>query len=332
MRKNQTKNEHLLEEPVLKTYKWSCILIRLIFQMLLLFVLCDEEGNQKQRCGLWSSTEVSPLRSLQSRLPVEGWGISLWSLSTQHSTFIINRPESLPPSQLSQLQLGPCDCCLSHLTLHWLALMSLSTRKSRGPSLNRAEGDYVTACLWGWNIFFLIYMFNSYFILLSGDFGPCFSQGLATLCSPITATRSLILLLFHLWSLHKPAGGAGSSTRGLALLPPGLVAFPSSAHFMWRTPRLTSSSRSARKTLMGLVWGQAAFGSQMLMFLFLIKSSEVSLLWRQFRKWKCTATWQKYQKLSIWLRSHKSESSLVWTSISSQVWLKLLLALSLNDH
>lgn len=75
--------------------------------------------------------------------------------STAHSLLIY---QSLPPSQLSQLQPGPCDCCLSHLTLHWLALMSLSTRKSRGPSLNRAEGDYVTACLWGWNIFFFKYI------------------------------------------------------------------------------------------------------------------------------------------------------------------------------
>lgn len=77
----------------------------------------------------------------------------LSGLSAQHSTFIINLPESLPPSRLSQLQLGPCDCCLSHLTLRWLALMSLSTRKSRAPSLNRAEGDYATASPRGWNNF-----------------------------------------------------------------------------------------------------------------------------------------------------------------------------------
>lgn len=156
---------NLSEESVLKTYKWSCILIRLIFQMLLLLpclCLCTWWGGQSKakRCGLSSSsaTEVGPLRSLQSCLPVESWGISLWSFTIQHSTFIINQPESLPPSQLSQLQSGPCDYCLSHLTLHWLALMSLSTRKSRGLSLNRAEGDYVTACLWGWNIFLNIYV------------------------------------------------------------------------------------------------------------------------------------------------------------------------------
>lgn len=108
-------------------------------------------------------------------------------------------------------------------------------------------------------------MFNSYFILLSGDFGPSFSQGLVTLCSPITVTWSLILLLFHLGS-HTPASRADSTTRGLALLPPGLVAFPSSAHFMWRRPWWTSSSSNSACSSDGLVWGQLAFDSQMLMF------------------------------------------------------------------
>lgn len=50
----------------------------------------------------------------------------------------------------------------------------------------------------GGGTIFKIYMFNSYFILLSGDFGPSFSQGLATFCTAITATCLLILLPFHL--------------------------------------------------------------------------------------------------------------------------------------
>lgn len=129
-------------------------------------------GNQKQRRRL-SNSHWSQPPLLSSVSPAYGelrhLSLSLWSLWNQHSTFIINLPESLPPSQPSQLQSGPCDCCLSHLTMHWLALMSLSTRKSRGPSLNRAEGDYATACLWGWNFFFFflnIYVsFILYFII-----------------------------------------------------------------------------------------------------------------------------------------------------------------------
>ena len=65
MQKNQT-NEHLLEEPLLETYKRSCILIGInisdaaaaAVSVFVCVCVCDEEGNQKQRCGLSSSTEV----------------------------------------------------------------------------------------------------------------------------------------------------------------------------------------------------------------------------------------------------------------------------------
>lgn len=138
------------EEPALKTFKWGNT-FRFIFQVQFLECLSDESSNQKQRAGLSNLAEVTALGSLQSCVPVESWGISLVSQpSTAHSLLIY---QSLPPSRLSQLQLGPCDCCLSHLTLRWLALMSLSTRKSRAPSLNRAEGDYATASPRGWNNF-----------------------------------------------------------------------------------------------------------------------------------------------------------------------------------
>lgn len=150
------------------------------------------------------SKELDSQTRLKSRLLVRFSLVCLWraeaslsGLSAQHSTFIINLPESLPPSRLSQLQLGPCDCCLSHLTLRWLALMSLSTRKSRDRVLIEQKGIMRLPAPGGGTIF-KIYMFNSYFILLSGDFGPSFSQGLATFCTAITATCLLILLPFHL--------------------------------------------------------------------------------------------------------------------------------------
>lgn len=144
------KSNIFSEEPALKTFKWGNT-FRFIFQVQFLECLSDESSNQKQRAGLSNLAEVTALGSLQSCVPVESWGISLVSQpSTEHSLLIY---QSLPPSRLSQLQLGPCDCCLSHLTLRWLALMSLSTRKSRAPSLNRAEGDYATASPRGWNNF-----------------------------------------------------------------------------------------------------------------------------------------------------------------------------------
>lgn len=146
------------------------------------------------------------------------------SLSTQHSTFIINLAESLPPPQLSQLQSGPCDCCLSHLTLHWFGFdVSINTKRAEDQVLIEQKGImWLPASGGGTFFYFYICMFNSYFILLSGDFGPCFSQGLATLCSPITVTWSLILLLFH-FAQACERSRLPPSTRGL--LPPGLVAF-----------------------------------------------------------------------------------------------------------
>lgn len=100
---------------VLQTYKWSCILIRLIFQILLLLCLCMWWGVMRR--AIKSKDVGSQARALLKSALFVLFSLaclgraeaSLWSLSTQHSTFIINLAESLPPSQFSQLQLGPCD-------------------------------------------------------------------------------------------------------------------------------------------------------------------------------------------------------------------------------
>lgn len=163
MQKNQT-NEHLLEEPLLETYKRSCILIGINISdaaaaAVSVFVcvrVCVWWGGQS-KAKMWTlelhwSRSLFTLFSLVCLWRAEASLSGLSQPSTAHS-LLIYRSLSLLLSSANYSR-GPCDCCLSHLTLHCLALMSLSTRKSRGPSLNRAEGDYVTACLWGWNIFF----------------------------------------------------------------------------------------------------------------------------------------------------------------------------------
>lgn len=123
MQKKQTKRTSFRGAGAQDKHKWSCILIRLIFQMLLLllFVLCDEEGNQKQRCGLWSSTEVGPL---QSRLPVEGWGISLSlsglsQTSTAHS-LLIDQSLSLLLSSTNYSRAPATAACLIWRCTAWL--------------------------------------------------------------------------------------------------------------------------------------------------------------------------------------------------------------------
>lgn len=128
----------------------------------------------------------------------------LWSLTTpaQYSLFIW---PSLTPSSFSSANYSwaLATTALSHSSLLRLALMSLSTPKSRGPSLNRAEGDYVTACLWGWNIFFYknICLIHTLFYYQE-TLGYAEQQqqlGSRHSLPPITVTWCLILLLFHFW-------------------------------------------------------------------------------------------------------------------------------------
>lgn len=97
-----------------------------------------DEGNQK------TPTPFAPL-SLGCR--------ELRRSSQTSAAHLLFIRQPLPPPRLGQLRPGSCARCLTHLTLRWSALMSLSTPRSLEPSLNGAEGDYVTPCLWGRSVF-----------------------------------------------------------------------------------------------------------------------------------------------------------------------------------
>lgn len=149
----------LFEEPVLKTYKWSSALIRLIFQMLLCWCLCLRWGGQSKAKDVDCQARAllkSALFSLACLWRAEASLSGLSQPSTAHSLLIYQSLSLLLSSANYSWAPATAACLIWRCT--GLALMSLSTRKSRGQSLNRAEGDYVTACLWGWNIF-ILYMY-----------------------------------------------------------------------------------------------------------------------------------------------------------------------------
>lgn len=111
-------------------------------------------------------------------------------------------------------------------------------------------------------------MFNSYFILLSGDFGSGFSQGLATLYSPITVTWSLILLLPRLgsrtslreWSrrLHPRPRAPPSWAGSLSFL----CLFHEESGFInqQRQQKQKTAATAATSSADGLLRGQSASG------------------------------------------------------------------------
>lgn len=118
--------------------KWGKVLIRLIFQMLLCQCVRWEQSKAK------TPTPFAPL-SLGCR--------ELRRSSRTSAAHLLFIRQPLPPPRLGQLRPGSCARCLTRLMLRWSALMSPSTPRSLEPSLNGAEGDYVTACLWGRSIF-----------------------------------------------------------------------------------------------------------------------------------------------------------------------------------
>lgn len=118
---------------------------------------------------------------------------------------------------------------------------------------------------------------------------------------------------------HKPASRAGSTTRGLAHLPPGLAAFPSSAHFIWRTPLLTSRSHSTCSADT-LVWSRAAL-AQMLMLLLGFRG--------QFASQKNLLVLGKNVKTTK-ARLHKLQSAAMFPNIINQFLLFLTTTLPLD--
>lgn len=149
------------------------------------------------------SKELDSQTWLKSRLLVRFSLVCLWraeaSLVSQPST-----AHSLLIYQSLSLLLGSANyswapataACLIWRCAGWL--WCLYQHERAGHRVLIEQKGIMRLPAPGGGTIFKIYMFNSYFILLSGDFGPSFSQGLATFCTAITATCLLILLPFHL--------------------------------------------------------------------------------------------------------------------------------------
>lgn len=189
------KSNIFSEEPALKTFKWGNT-FRFIFQVQFLECLSDESSNQKQRAGLSNSAEVTALGSLQSCVPVESWGISLVSQPSTAHSLLIYQSLSLLLGSANYSWAPATAACLIWRCAGWL--WCLYQHERAGDRVLIEQKGIMRLPAPGGGTIFKIYMFNSYFILLSGDFGPSFSQGLATFCTAITATCLLILLPFHL--------------------------------------------------------------------------------------------------------------------------------------
>lgn len=117
----------------------------------------------------------APLKSAHFSLPCLWRAEASLSGLSPHSTFIINLPVS-PSSSAQPITAGPLRLLPVSFdaALVWLWCLYQHERTEDRVLIDQRGIMWLPAS--GGGIFFYICMFNSYFILLSGDLGPCFSQ------------------------------------------------------------------------------------------------------------------------------------------------------------